>query len=367
MKNFLMKTFQGKIDSKKEIKPQNNSKENNLKTTQIKKVEPAKIVKDIKIKPKAKISQEIMNTNIALLGQYPINQNLNKEINKTNKDIKKDEKLNAKNLKETKINKNKDKNDNNDNNKKYKEPYKPLAHYIIDKNLRFEENKSKPKEEIKNKSQNKNIKSTSINLGNNTKKNTSNDNNEFNSDEEDELIKSKRQKINLALNQSKKNNKIQKEKEIMKKVIKSLINDEPEKDSDKEKQIEQNKKGIKKSVSGNFVRLNLKKKYQEKKRFRPVKLRKIALNHSKELYKYQKKTIKNSSSNYMGKGNQGLEDMDTLMKEQNDADKNDNSNLLNTLVEKLPVFSQSFIEETQKTPNKTEDNNDNSNKDENNK
>ena len=110
MKNFLMKTFQGKIDSKKEIKPQNNSKENNLKTTQIKKVEPAKIVKDIKIKPKAKISQEIMNTNIALLGQYPINQNLNKEINKTNKDIKKDEKLNAKNLKETKINKkNKDK------------------------------------------------------------------------------------------------------------------------------------------------------------------------------------------------------------------------------------------------------------------
>ena len=165
-----MKTFQGKIDSKKEIKPQNNSKENNLKTTQIKKVEPAKIVKDIQIKPKAKISQEIMNTNIALLGQCPINQNLNKEINKTNKDIKKDEKLNAKNLKETKINKNKDKNDNNDNNKKYKEPYKPLAHYIIDKNLRFEENKSKPKEEIKNKSQNKNIKNISINLGNNNKK-----------------------------------------------------------------------------------------------------------------------------------------------------------------------------------------------------
>ena len=63
----------------------------------------------------------------------------------------------------------------------------------------------------------------------------------------------------------------------MKKVIKSLINDEPEKDSDKEKKIEQNKTGIKKSVSGNFVRLNLKKKYQEKKRFRPVKLRKIVI------------------------------------------------------------------------------------------
>ena len=49
----------------------------------------------------------------------------------------------------------------------------------------------------------------------------------------------------------------------------------------------------------------------------------------------------------MGKGNQGLEDMDTLKQEQNDAEKNDNSNLLNTLNDKLPVFSQSFIEETQ--------------------
>ena len=37
------------------------------------------------------------------------------------------------------------------------------------------------------------------------------------------------------------------------------------------------------------MRLNLKKKYQEKKRVRPVKIRKITLNHSKELYKYQKK------------------------------------------------------------------------------
>ncbi len=63
----------------------------------------------------------------------------------------------------------------------------------------------------------------------------------------------------------------------------------------------------------------------------------------------------------MGKGNQGLEDMDTLIKEQNDVDKNDNNNLLNTLVDKLPVFSQSFIEETQKTPIKIEENKDNNN------
>ncbi len=76
------------------------------------------------------------------------------------------------------------------------------------------------------------------------------------------------------------------------------------------------------------------------------------------LYKYQKQAIKNSSANdpYMGQGNGGLEDIDTLMKEQNDADKADNSNLINTLVDKLPVFSQSFIEETQKTPLKEANN-----------
>ena len=41
----------------------------------------------------------------------------------------------------------------------------------------------------------------------------------------------------------------------------------------------------------------------------------------------------------MGKGNQGLEDMDTLMKEQNDVDKNDNKNLLfyGTLCERYDI------------------------------
>ena len=114
--------------------------------------------------------------------------------------------------------------------------------------------------------------------------------------------------------------------------------------------------------------MNLKKKYKEKKRIRPINIRKITLNHSRQLYKYQKQAIKNSSTNdqYMGQGNTGLQDIDTLMKEQNDADKNDNSNLLNSLVEKLPVFSQSYIEETQKTPlkseNKDKNNNENVNK-----
>ena len=338
MKNFFQKTFQ----PKKELKPvQNISKEKKvIKESFQKKSEPIKDKKDIKIKPK--ISQEIMNANLSVLGLHPTTQNLKEETNNKNKD----EKLNLKNIKETKINKKNDKDDNNNikKNKEYKEPYKPLAHYIIEKNLRFEENKSKDKDKKK---------TISLDKKNYNDLNT----NEFNSDEEDELIKSKRKKINLELNKDKKKNKKLQEKSTLKKSIHSIIHGN---DSDKEEKKEP-KKEIKKSVSGNFVRLNLKKKYQEKKRFRPVKLRKIALNHSRELYKYQKKTIKNSTSNYMGKGNQGLEDMDTLIKEQNDVDKNDNNNLLNTLVDKLPVFSQSFIEETQKTPIKIEENKDNNN------
>ena len=338
MKNFFMQTFQPKkgINSK-----QNNSKEkNNLnQKLEIKKSEQLNQNNNNNnnkkgIKPK--LSQEIMNLNISLLGKIPISQNLKSEENNNN-NKNKEEKLNLKNLKEKKINKNNnEKDDNNNINKTYKEPYKPLSHYIIDKNLRFEENKSKNK---------KGDKKIQLEEKNNS--------NAFNSDEEDELIKSKRKKINLALNQNKKNNKLLQKKAKLKKELDSIINDidqEKPKNESKSEKKELPKKPLKKSASGNFVRLNLKKKYQEKKRFRPVKLRKIALNHSRELYKYQKKTIKNSTSNYMGKGNQGLEDIDTLMKEQNDAEKNNNDNLLNTLVDKLPVFSQSFIEETQKTP-----------------
>ena len=280
MRNFLKQTFQPKADKNTIKNSQNISKEKIIpKTSFPKKQEKQEIsnkAKEIKLKPK--ISQEIMNTNLSLLGIHPTTQNLKKE----NKDKEKEnkEKLNLKNIKETFIKKNNEKDDKNVNNnntiKEYKQPYKPLAHYIIDKNLRFDENKSKNK----------------INLD----KNKSSDNKEeFNSDEEDELIQSKRRKINLALNESKKRDKIYKEKMAFKKSLNSLINDDPNLPKEEKTNIKldnPNKKKLKKSVSGNFVRLNLKKKYQEKKRFRPVKLRKITLNHSKELYKYQKKNNK---------------------------------------------------------------------------
>ena len=384
MKNFLMKTFHGKQDpqSKQNIsidsKTKNINLEKNLKISKDKdKNNKTKNITNNKTtsnnnkttnqntnknvnKPinKTKLSQEIINANIMLIGEHPKAQNLT-EINKNN--IKNDKEKNKKDN-NLKINTNKANttNINTNNNKKYNEPYKPIGQYIIDKTLRFEENKSK-----------KNIKSNNNKDDKNKTIDNNNDNNDncFNSDEEDELIKSKRKKINIALNQSKKKkntiNKIRPGKSVVKDVINSLIKEGEEEGNNSNK----NKKSERKTTienktklqSGNFVRLNLKKKYQEKKRVRPVNIRKITLNHSKQLYKYQKQAIKNSSINdpYMGQGNTGLGDIDTLMKEQNDADKNDNNNLINTLVEKLPVFSQSFIEETQKTPLKTGNNKDN--------
>ena len=243
MRNFLKQTFQPKADKNQIKNSQNISKEKIISKTSIpKKQEKQDFLnkaKDIKLKPK--ISQEIMNANLSLLGMHPVTQNLKKEnINnktKENKDKENNEKLNLKNIKETFAKKNNEKDDkkiitNNNTNKEYKQPYKPLAHYIIDKNLRFDENKSKNK----------------INLD----KNKSQDNNgEFNSDEEDELIQSKRKKINLALNESKKRDKMFKEKMAFKKSLNSLINEDQNQTKEEKTNIKldnPNKKKFKKKI-----------------------------------------------------------------------------------------------------------------------
>ena len=410
MKNFLIRTFQGKVENKQNTNRCKESKEKKIdfqKISQNSKInlntKGTNNKKNNKVINKPKLSQEIINSNLSFIGMAPATKNLTEE----NKNNKKDElskednfiKTNSnKNISNTNKNNNKNKNNNLNNNKgsadnnknKFSEPYKPIGQYIIDKTLRFNENKSKKNTNNKNNTNNNNDKDI-------------NSINEFNSDEEDELIKSKRKKINIVLDKSKKKksaiNKIRPGKSVVKEVITSLINDSDEKkEDDKNKnnkktnsedkpriqsgnyvRINLNKRKTMseskpKVQSGNFVRLNLKKKYQERKRVRPINIRKKIMNHSKELYKYQKKTIKTSSTNnpYMGQGNTGLVDIDILMKEQNDADKNDNNNLINTLVEKLPVFSQSFLEESQKTPlksdNKDKDkDNNNKDKDNNNK
>ena len=90
MKNFLKQTFQPKTDKTTIKNSQNNSKEKIISKNK---------TKEIKLKPK--ISQEIMNTNLSLLGIHPVTQNLKKE----NKEKENKEKLNLKNIKETFIKK----------------------------------------------------------------------------------------------------------------------------------------------------------------------------------------------------------------------------------------------------------------------
>ena len=88
---------------------------------------------------------------------HPTTQNLTEENNGDKKDEinKKDNFIKNKNNFNNNKNKNNstynnNNNDNIDNNKKkYKEPFKPIGQYIIDKTLRFEENKSK--KNIRNK------------------------------------------------------------------------------------------------------------------------------------------------------------------------------------------------------------------------
>ena len=96
MKNFLKQTFQPKTDKTTIKNTQNNSKEKIISKNK---------TKEIKLKPK--ISQEIMNTNLSLLGIHPVTQNLKKENkDKENKEKENKEKLNLKNIKETFIKKN---------------------------------------------------------------------------------------------------------------------------------------------------------------------------------------------------------------------------------------------------------------------
>ena len=80
MRNFLKQTFQPKVDKNQIKTTQNISKEKNIiKSSLQKKQEINNKPKEIKIKPK--ISQEIMNANLSLLGTHPMTQNLKKENN----------------------------------------------------------------------------------------------------------------------------------------------------------------------------------------------------------------------------------------------------------------------------------------------
>ena len=190
-------------------------------------------------------------------------------------------------------------------NKKYKQPFKQKSHYLIDKTLKFKNLESKE-----------------------------NDISQMN-------IKSDKKSLSLEKEDNKKRrntiNKIRKKRQDVSEEVKELIEgkNEIKKKSNSEE---------KKQKNLNFVKMNGKNFYHEKKKIRPINIRKTKINRSKQLYKYQKNTISKStnSENYLGKGNKGLEDIETLKKEQIEIDKDD-LNYLNVIEQKIPIFSSGYI------------------------
>ena len=193
-------------------------------------------------------------------------------------------------------------------NKKYKEPYKQKSHYLIDKTLKFKNLDSKEND------------ISQININSNK--------NNLSLEKEDN--KKRRNTIN----------KIRKKRQDVSEEVKELI----EGKNETKKKSNSEEKGKNSLKNSNFVKMNGKKFYNEKKKIRPINIRKTKLNRTKELYKYQKNTISNStnSQNYLGKGNNGLDDLETLKKEQTEIDKDD-LNYLNIIEQKIPIFSSGYI------------------------
>ena len=180
--------------------------------------------------------------------------------------------------------------------KKYKEPYKQKSHYLIDKTLKFKNSDSKE-----------------------------NEYNQMNMNEE---------------NKKKKNsvNKIRKKRQDVSEEVKELMEGKVKKSKSDEKA----KKDFSKNT--NFVKMKGKSFFEEKKRIRVKNIRKTKINKTKELYKYQKNIISNTSNseNLFGKGNKGLEDIESIKKEETEINKID-LNYLKIIEQKIPIYSCGYI------------------------
>ena len=186
---------------------------------------------------------------------------------------------------------------NKPKNTTYKEPFKQKSAFMIDNKLKFKQRAAST-----SSSKNKTAISTS-------------------------LSRSSKEKVN----------KIRGKKSEIKKEVSKFIS-EIDKASSKKKSNSDPKE--KKNIKQNFVRANMKGHYVEKKRVRPINIRKYKLNKGRAFYKAQEKKDM-SDSNYMGNGDKGVDI--------------DNKQIIDeTIGEKVPVFSEGFIVDKKGdiTPNK---------------
>ena len=148
---------------------------------------------------------------------------------------------------------------------------------------------------------------------------------------------SSKNKATISTSSKEKVNKIRGKKSEIKKEVTKFIS-EVEKVSSKKKSNSDPKE--KKNLRQNFVRANLKGHYVEKKRVRPINIRKYKLNKGRAFYKSQEK-VNMSDSNYMGNGDKGVDIDNKQIIDEN-------------ISEKVPVFSEGFIVDKKEdiTPNK---------------
>ena len=92
MKNFLMQTFQGKIENKPNANISKDSKEKKIDLQKIAQKSRTNLNtkntnnKNInKVINKPKLSQEIINSNLAFIGMHPTTQDLTEENNNSKK------------------------------------------------------------------------------------------------------------------------------------------------------------------------------------------------------------------------------------------------------------------------------------------
>ena len=195
-------------------------------------------------------------------------------------------------------------NKNNFENKKNIQNFKPHSHYIIDKNLKFKNN---------------------------------------NSDDENDKNKNYK-KINK--------NKFKQSHSIIKNNVNNFINEieneDPNKlNNKKSNSLDNNNKPNKNKERKNFIRQNLKKnQINIKTRVNKFNIRKFKINKIKQIYRFQKQVLNNTlNATLKGKGENGLEDIETLKNDQDEIIKNSKGNILQIIEEKVPIFSEAYFKD----------------------
>jgi hypothetical protein len=195
-----------------------------------------------------------------------------------------------------------------------KKEFLPKSSYLLNKNLKFKE---KPES----------TKKTSVYPTNSTQNNTtSNPPDKTPSKGRQNSLKSEK-KTRKEIKQEEIDNKFKNKYSFVKSKVKQFMKTQNEKMENKTNEDSNNpnypnntnsikqdiseKKNIKRSHSvsvpkENYVRMNLKKGYQEKKLFRPKNIRKMKLDRGKAFYKLKNKMSHVSDDKYLGTGKEGL-------------------------------------------------------------